>query len=162
MTVLFWRHFYLSIYIYIYIHIHTLNALSEWRFHDLTNYNVENEFTSVIRGAINLLNNEKFEKLIKENNIDGLLDPRKLNSCQYYDENQFIWENREDRVYLNIHSLPRHGRELVGFWNLLKTKFDILILTEIGAKNKSMIEQLLPDYALHYAIPDKDKCGRVG
>ena len=93
---------------------------------------------------MNLLSNEQFENLNKENHFDGLFNPRQLISCQYYDENQFISEKPEDCEYFNIlppniRSLPRHGRELVCFLNLLKTKFDILILTEIGAKNISMV-----------------------
>ena len=39
---------------------HQLNAMSELPFHDLTNYNVENEFISVKRKIIKLLNNEQF------------------------------------------------------------------------------------------------------
>ena len=79
---------------------HQLNAMSALPFHDLTNYNVENEFISVKRKIISLLNNEQFENLIKENHFDGLFNPRhwypvsimmKINSSQKIEMTVSIW-----------------------------------------------------------------------
>ena len=63
---------------------------------------------------------------------------------------------------LNIRSLPKHGGELLYFLKDLDTKFDVTVLTEIGSKNISVVEKLLPDYNFHYVLPAKNKCGGVG
>ena len=62
---------------------------------------------------------------------------------------------------MNIRSLPKHGGELVCFFNLMTTKFDVVVLTEIGAKNITLGENLLPGYKFYYIIPDKNKWGGV-
>ena len=48
------------------------------------------------------------------------------------------------------------------FLKSLKTKFDAIVLTEIGSKNISVVEKLIPNYNFHYIFPAKNKCGGVG
>ena len=36
------------------------------------------------------------------------------------------------------------------------------MLTEIGSKNISVVEKLIPNYNFHYILPAKNKCGGVG
>ena len=55
---------------------------------------------------------------------------------------------------MNIRSLPKHGGELVFFFNLMTTKFDV-VLTEFGGKNITLVENLLPGYKFYYIIPEK-------
>ena len=57
---------------------------------------------------------------------------------------------------LNIRSLPKHGGELLYFLKSLKTKFDAIVLTEIGSKNISVVEKLIPNYNFHYILPAKN------
>ena len=47
---------------------------------------------------------------------------------------------------MNIRSFPEHGGDLLVFLQSLKTKFDVIVLTEIGAGNIGMLEHLLPNY----------------
>ena len=54
----------------------------------------------------------------------------------------------------------------------MTTKFDVVVLTEFGGKNITLVENLLPGYKLYYIIPEKtkkqkqkqkkNKCGGVG
>ena len=48
------------------------------------------------------------------------------------------------------------------FLKSFKTKFDAIVLTEIGFKNISVVEKLIPNYNFHYILPAKNKCGGVG
>ena len=136
-------------------------------FYTLTDYNVEREFISTKRRFENLINNEKFECLLKENKYEQIFSPSNMTPCQYFDEEEFIKKNRKSdeclNIFaLNIRSLPKHGGELLYFLKDLNTKFDVIVLTEIGSKNISVVEKLLPDYNFHYVLPEKNKCGGVG
>lgn len=139
----------------------------ELPFHNLTNYNIENEYWSPKRRITNLLDNKKFLDILKDNYFDDLFNPEEISSCRYYDENDFAAENRTGFEYLNvislnIRSLPKYAGELVCFLNTLNSKFDVIILTEIGAKNISVVENILPGYTLFHVTPCKNKCGGVG
>ena len=63
---------------------------------------------------------------------------------------------------MNIRSLPRHAGELIVFLKLLQTDFDIIVLTEIGARNISTVEHLLDDYESLYTLPQSNMYGGVG
>ena len=136
-------------------------------FYTLTDYNVEREFISNKRNFANLINNEKFEWLLKENKYEQIFSPSNMTQCQYFDEDEFIKKNRKSDeclniLALNIRSLPEHGSELLYFLKDLNTKFDAILLTEIGPKNISVVEKLIPYYSFHYVLPAKNKCGGVG
>ena len=45
---------------------------------------------------------------------------------------------------------------------ILETKFDIIVLTEIGARNLSTDECLLHNYEFHYISPENYMFGGVG
>ena len=136
-------------------------------FYSLTDYNVESEFISTKRKFVNLINNEKFENFLKENKYEQIFNPSSVTSCQYFDEEEFIKKNRTSDECLNIFSLniislPKHGGELLQFLKDLNTRLDVIVLTEIGAKNVSVVDKLIPDYNFHYILPAKSKCGRMG
>ena len=61
---------------------------------------------------------------------------------------------------VNIRSLPKHGGELF-FFERLKHKFNIIILTENVSKNISCWE-IVTCYNFQYESPEKNKCGGVG
>ena len=63
---------------------------------------------------------------------------------------------------INIHSSPKHGDELVNFISSMETKFDVIILTEIGARNSSVVLNLFPNYTFHYVRPHENNYGGVG
>ena len=45
----------------------------------------------------------------------------------------------ERGIGMNIRSLPKHAGELIVFLKLLQTNFDMIVLTEIGARNVSTV-----------------------
>ena len=145
----------------------TVNCAELLPFYSLTDYNVESEFISAKRKFVNLINNEKFETFLKENKYEQIFNPSSMIPCQYFDGEEFIKKNRTDdeclNIFsLNIRSLPKHGGELLQFLKDLNTRFDVIVLTEIGAKNVSVVDKLIPDYNFHYILPTKSKCGGVG
>ena len=136
-------------------------------FYSLTDVNVENEFLSTKRKFENLMNNEKFENFLKDNKYEQILNPSNVTPCEYFDEEEFSKKYRKgdeclNIFSLNIRSLPKHGGELFCFLKDLNTKFHIIVLTEIGSKNISVVENLLPNYNFQYVLPEKNKCGGVG
>ena len=62
---------------------------------------------------------------------------------------------------MNIRSLPKHKGELVAYLSNLPL-FDILVLTEIGARNIDLTANLLTGYDFLYVLPDKNTHGGVG
>ena len=61
---------------------------------------------------------------------------------------------------LNIRSLPKHGGELCVYLESLNTNFDLIILTEIGARNLSVFQKLLPNFTFFYSpLVDNNWCG---
>ena len=136
-------------------------------FYSLTDFNVEDEFISTKRKFENLMNNEKFENFLKDNKYEQILNPSNVTPCEYFDEEEFSKKYRKgdeclNIFSLNIRSLPKHGGELFCFLRDLNTKFHIIVLTEIGSKNISVAENLLPNYNFQYVLQEKNKCGGVG
>ena len=97
------------------------------------------------------------EEFFKTNQFDSLFNPNDLNCCRYYDEDVFNDLNRQgdgllNMFSLNIRSLQKHGGELACYLNILKIQFDIIVMTEIWAKNIILMENLLENYTLYYII----------
>ena len=85
---------------------------------------------------MNFINNEKFEKFLKENKCKQIVNPSNMTPCQCFDEEEFIKKNRTSdgclNIFsLNIRSLPKHGGELLQFLRDLNTRFDVIVMTEI-------------------------------
>ena len=139
----------------------------ELPFHSVNDYNIETEYLSVKQRILNSLDNEEFNTYLKENKFDQLFNPFDQISCQCFEEDEFIGKNRNGDEFLNIfsmniRSLPKHGGELFNFLGILKTKFDIIILTEIGARNLTLVENLLPNYDFYFVKPCGNNYGGVG
>ena len=133
----------------------------------MTNYDIECEYTSTKKKLLDITDNDEFQTYLKENEIEQLFNPFDSVKCQYYDENEFISANRNGDGFfnifsMNIRSLPKHGGELVNFISSMETKFDVIILTEIGARNLSVVLNLFPNYAFHYVRPHNNNYGGVG
>ena len=56
----------------------------------------------------------------------------------------------------------KHGGELVNFIGCMETKFDVIILTDIGAGNLSVVLNLFPNYIFHYGRPHNNNYGGIG
>ena len=84
-----------------------------------------------------------------------------------FDKKGFIKKNRTSdeclNIFsLNIRSLPKNVVELLQFLKDLNTRFNVIVLTEIGVKNFSVVDKLIPGYNFHYILPAKSNCGGVG
>ena len=128
-----------------------LSLFNELPYQTLTNYDIENNFISGKRKLANLMNNDDFHTIIKQNNYDQLFNPNQNYSCQYYDEDEFNIKNCKGDDFLNvfslnIRSLPKNGGELLSFLGNLKTDFHVIILTEIGARNLTVTKKMFPNY----------------
>ena len=113
------------------------------------------------------MNNDKFQTIVKGNKYEELFNPNQNFSCQYYTEDEFIIKNRKGDDFLNIfslniRSLPKHGGELLNFLGSLKTDFHVIILTEIGSPNLTVVEKMLPNYTFFHKIPQKNNLGGRG
>ena len=109
-------------------------------------------------GLMDFLRAQKFQ---------DILYPMDDHVCDYYDEDGFNSKQNSIKTHLNIfsmniRSLPKHGGELLTLINMLNTKFHVIVLTEIGARNLSLVEHLMPDYTFHYVIPATSAVGGVG
>ena len=105
--------------------------------------------------------------LLRENKFEELFNPFEPITCQYYDEENFSSTNRNGDEFLNmfsmnIRSLPKHGGELLNFIGNLNANFDIIILTEIGARNLSVVHNLFHNYTFHFVQPRNNNFGGVG
>ena len=87
--------------------------------------------------------------------------------CTYYDEDGFNcklnYEGKPLNVYsLNLRSFPKHAGELITLLSMLNAKFHVIVLTEIGARNYSLVENVMPEYTFYHAKPVNNMFGSVG
>ena len=78
------------------------NYFNELPFQTLTDYDIENNFVSTKRKIVDLMNNDKFQTIVKGNKYEELFNQNQNFSCQYYTEDEFIIKNRNDDDFLNI------------------------------------------------------------
>ena len=142
------------------------NLLDALPFNNLVNYDIELLFENSKTRIQKLMTDHRLTEYIKEQKLSNMLNSTDYTSCKYYDEEEFIKlgiANHLNVFSLNIRSLPKHGGELSNFINSLKHEFHVIILTEIGARNLSLAENLLPSHhSLKYVIPEKNLKGGVG
>ena len=136
-------------------------------FRDIVNYDIEELSIGSKKRIQQLMNDHGITEYIKEHRLSKVLEIDNITSCEYYDEDQFnrLTRNKDAHLNvfsLNIRSLPLHGVELVIFLSMLKAKFHIIIITEIGAKNLSTVENLFPDYWFEHVPPNNSTKGGVG
>ena len=136
-------------------------------FNNISNFDMESSFQTLKPRVQMLMEDHGIIDFMNENYLLDLSDPDDLNHCKYFDENEFNQKSRNRPDYLiifsmNIRSLPKHGGELIHFLNLLATRFDIIVLTEIGSRNLSTVEHLMDHYDFHYVQPSDNMFGGVG
>ena len=145
----------------------SIDYLSLMPFRSVVDYDVEDMFISGKKRVQQLMNDHGIIDYIKEHSLSKLLDIENFSSCNYFDEEQFNKLNQVSNAHLNvfsmnIRSLPLHGAELKIYLSMLKYKFHVIVLTEIGSKNISTVENLLPDFWFEYVIPHNSTKGGVG
>ena len=136
-------------------------------FKNLSNYDIELLFENSKIRIQKLMSDHRLITFLKEQKLSNIFNSNDYTSCEYYDEEEFVrlQEGIESlKVFsLNIRSLPLNGGQLVNFLNLLKSEFHIIILTEIGAKNLSLVENLISTHhPLEIAPPVNNPRGGVG
>ena len=110
------------------------------------------------------MNQHDLVDFLKNNYLAELFDPRDLASCNYYDESEFVKRDRDSEnnlnvISMNIRSLPKHYGELFCLLSVLETRFDVIILTEIGARNKTTVQCIMDNYQFYFTIPAKTCMG---
>ena len=141
------------------------HVTTELPFYTICDDELEIELTTCKQRIMNLLCDEGLEEFIDQNSIYDLSDQWK--PCRYGDEDTFWDWTRECgtgtlKIFsMNIRSLPKHKGELVAYISNLPL-FDILVLTEIGARNIDLTANLLTGYDFLYVLPDKNTHGGVG
>ena len=113
------------------------------------------------------MDNDEFHAFSKETKFEQLFNPFDSFICQYFDENEFISANRDEDGFLNSfsvnrRSLPKHDGEIVNFMSSMETKFNIIILSEIGARNLSVVLNRFTTYTFHYVRPQNNNYAGVG
>ena len=136
-------------------------------FHNVVDFDVASEFVSAKARIQNLMDENGLRKYITENKLSEFVNLNDSPPCDYHDHNSFLRsninvDNSLNILSLNIRSLPKHGGELVYLINSLETTFHIIILTEIGSRNLSLVECLIPGYRFIHVTPINNVCGGVG
>ena len=135
----------------------TRKLFSHLPFVNTTNHDIENEFSSAKFWFTQLMIDHRLDKFLDEHYLSSLFDPNAKTLSNYYDEDSYGDLKRVtphlNKFCLNIRSLPRHAGELVVFLKLLQTNFDVIVMTEIGARNISMVEHLFDDCQSLYTYP---------
>ena len=145
----------------------TREILNHMPFHRLSNFEIETNFQSAKLKILDLMDNHNLTEFIKENLLDDLFNPNDVKQCNYFDEEKIDNLNRTSSTHLNIfsmniRSLPKHGGELLCLMSILKTKFDIIVLTEIGTRNIGLVKHLFENYEFHYVLALDNLYGGVG
>ena len=136
-------------------------------FGNITDYDLENEFKSAKARIEQKMNDHRLENFKKENYLMDLFNPFHLFVCKYFDEDEYnglrrFSKHRLNVFSMNIMSLPKRAGDLVSFLKLLEMEFDIIILTDIGARNISTVENLMEGYDFHYVFQIDNMYGGVG
>ena len=95
-------------------------------FSNLSNFDIELNFQTIKAKIIRLMDNHGLDYFINESHFTGLFNPDQINTCNYYDENDFNQLKRNELKHLNIfsmniRSLPKHGGELVCFLKFVRS-----------------------------------------
>ena len=71
-------------------------------------------------------------------------------------------ENNLNVISMNIRRLPKHYGELLCMLSVLETRFDVIIVTEIGARKTTTVQNSMNEYNLYYVIPENNSYGGLG
>ena len=138
----------------------------EMPFHNIVDYDIEIEFETSKMRIEKLMEDNGLKEFIKKHTLSNFIS-FESSSGNYLDENSFLNLNREGPNFLNVFSLnivslPKHGGELLNFLDILRMQFNVIILSEIGARNISSMEHLIPDFTFHYVLPIGNNYGGIG
>ena len=146
---------------------YSVYLFNELPFCNITDYDIECEYQSARKIIHDRMNNSELLRFIRDNRLNQALFDVDAIKCDYYDSAEFCRLNRKDNTFLNIVtmnivSLPKHAGELACFISTLETHIDVIVLTEIGARNISTVEHLFQNYTFFYVTPCNNPKGGVG
>ena len=141
--------------------------MEELPFANLSEYGIETEFVTAKKRIQKLMQDNSLHDFLIENHIQDMFNPKDTIKCDYNDDDSFNKKNRQgidffNMISLNIRSLPKHGSELYCLLTMLKAKFSVVVLTEIGSRNISTVENLLPNYNFYYVTAVSNTRAGVG
>ena len=104
--------------------------LYELPFGNLTDFDLENSYSTSKERIVQLMESHGIHDFIKENHFSDLFHNQDIPECAYFSEDDFIRLKRDapsnfNIFSMNIRSLPKHGGELTVFLKLLEADFDI-------------------------------------
>ena len=110
------------------------NPLSHMPFRTLTDYELNKEFESIKNYMLSLMKENGFDTIVKETEFLNSMNSQDTVPCRYYDVDEFIALNINEKQYLNIFSLnisslPKHGTELACYLHTLETPFDVIVIS---------------------------------
>ena len=125
-------------------------------FQELTDFDIGINFQSARERITELMDLHGLVEFLKGNYLSELFDPQDLVLCSYYDESEFVKSNRNSEnnlnvISMNIRSLPNHHGELLCMLSMLEIRFDVIILTEIRARNITHLSRI--SHALPTQVP---------
>ena len=133
-------------------------------FYNCSDYEIILEFMSAKNKFLEIFEENNFTKYY-DNIVEGFSNENF--SCNYYTEDKFnsmINKIQNDSVksfHVNIRSLNLNCYELKAFLSCLKCFFDVILLSECGNANTSLIEKVFDDFEL-YIDPPKTRKGGAG
>ena len=136
-------------------------------FPDFSPHMIHSEFESAPMRLRGLMEENSFKNAIKENKFLNDTHGHEAIQCNYHDCESFIRLNRNGNSCLNIYSLnisslPKHSGELLCYLSALETRFDIIIVTEVGNSNISLYDNLFENFDFRYVLPINNRKGGVG
>ena len=102
--------------------------LYELPFGNLTDFDLENSYSTSKERIVQLMENHGIHDFIKENHFSDLFHNQDIPECAYFSEDDFIRLKRDapsnlNIFSMNIRSLPKHGGEL----SLFKMRNGIIV-----------------------------------
>ena len=140
----------------------------ELPFSNITDFQLQQEYLSPRERVESFMHDKGIRSLNEINqSADHECFTQNIQTCRYYDEQDFnrihdINSARTLKIFaLNIRSLPKHRGALLAYLSNM-APFDILVFTEIGRKNLTLVQGIFPDHEVYFDIPEKYPRGGVG
>ena len=137
-------------------------------FRECTDYEIESEYTTPKQYIQSLMMEKGADMFVRRDHLHQMMEiNEKYSPCAYYDEDAYKrehnkYQNTNLKLYsMNIRSLPKHKGELIAYLSNFNL-FDIIVITEIGAKNIDLATNILENYTFYNVLPISNRYGGVG
>ena len=134
-------------------------------FTDLTDYEIEQLYSSSKNEILSRLENDNLIKYLKNVTPKHLQSASHDINCMYYTEEEFNFKIRNVEglsvFHMNIRKLGKHRGELLAYLGNINLNFDVIILTEVGKNAEPFIQSLFNDYTPFHDLPKINNYGGV-